>query len=436
MVTKKVDTKKVAIACQGGGTHAAFTWGVLTQILKTKKKWDTEAGDGARFDIDAISGTSAGAMCALATWYGLAPNTADPDCGTLDKAIERLNFLWTSFAAQTPVEKTHDMVVGALLDLKEKGAPLPEPNPYDVSGDLGLAAMALLGARPQYLSFSALLNSICPHFEHVDWPRVKRRLLAGAIEIYSGNFEVFDSDKTLEDMGLRAAHKEQDQYDVTRWRMRRPISLEGVAASGTLPTVLRPQRIAETAFPTCTPGQGIRRDAYYWDGLYSQNPPVRQLLDRESKEHKPDEIWVIRINPQEMDPRHKLASLEDIRDRENDLSGNNSLNQELDHILTVNNWVTDARDKHPFLSERKIVELRTIKMKRETAWGLRLTSKFDRSPQHLEKLRIEGSEVARQWLKDWRARGKDFESYPNDARYPEAECRSPSIGTATHSVKN
>ena len=66
-----MSTKKVAIACQGGGTHAAFTWGVLTQILETKKAWDANAGEGEKFDIIAISGTSAGALCALATWYGL-----------------------------------------------------------------------------------------------------------------------------------------------------------------------------------------------------------------------------------------------------------------------------------------------------------------------------------------------------------------------------
>ena len=422
MVTKKVGTKKIAIACQGGGTHAAFTWGVLTKILETKRRWDAEAGNDATFDITAISGTSAGALCALATWYGLVPNTKDSDCGTLDKAIERLNFLWTTFAAQTPVEKSQDMVVGALLDLKEKGAPFPESNPYQIYGDLALTAMSILGARQQYLSFPALLNSVCPNFEHVDWSNVNHRILAGAIEIYSGNFEVFDSDKTLEEMGLRPPHKEHDQYDVTRWRMRRSVSLEGVAASGTLPTVLRAQHIKDTAFPTCAPGESIRRDAFYWDGLYSQNPPVRQLLDRDSKGEKPDEIWVIRINPQEIDAQQELASLEDIRDRENDLAGNNSLNQELDHILTVNNWVSKAGAKHPFLSNRKIVELRTIKMKRETAWSLSRTSKFDRNPQHFERLRLEGQEVADQWLADWRARGKDFDAYPNDARYPSAVC--------------
>jgi predicted acylesterase/phospholipase RssA len=37
--------KKVAVACQGGGTHAAFAVGVLTEILKEYEKkssnwWD------------------------------------------------------------------------------------------------------------------------------------------------------------------------------------------------------------------------------------------------------------------------------------------------------------------------------------------------------------------------------------------------------------
>ncbi|MGF1615479.1 MAG: patatin-like phospholipase family protein [Gammaproteobacteria bacterium] len=211
--------KKVAIACQGGGTHAAFTWGVLTKILETKRKWDTEAGDGEKFDITAISGTSAGALCALGTWYGLVPNTADPDCGTLEKAIERLNFLWINFAARTPIEKSQNMVVGALLGLKEKGVPFPDSSPYNLYGEVLLTGLSLFGARQQYLSFPALLNSLCPHFQYIDWPKVAEtntRILAGAIEIYSGNFEVFDSDKTLEEMGLRPAQKQQDQYNITR----------------------------------------------------------------------------------------------------------------------------------------------------------------------------------------------------------------------------
>ncbi|WP_206025038.1 hypothetical protein [Rhodococcus sp. 14C212] len=29
--------KKIAIACQGGGTHVAFTWGALTSILRAEQ---------------------------------------------------------------------------------------------------------------------------------------------------------------------------------------------------------------------------------------------------------------------------------------------------------------------------------------------------------------------------------------------------------------
>jgi predicted acylesterase/phospholipase RssA len=46
--------KKVSLALQGGGSHGAFTWGVLDYLL-----------EDARLDIEAITGTSAGAMNAV-----------------------------------------------------------------------------------------------------------------------------------------------------------------------------------------------------------------------------------------------------------------------------------------------------------------------------------------------------------------------------------
>ena len=415
-------TKRVAIACQGGGTHAAFTWGVLTKILEAKKDWDSNPAEGDTFDIVAISGTSAGALCALATWYGLVPNTADASCGTIDKAIERLNYLWTNFAATTPAESAHNQMVGTLLQWKSKGMPFPGSNPYGIAGDLGLAGLSMLGARPQYLEFPALLDALCPNFETIDWPAVAKadqRVLVGAIEVLSGNFEVFDSDKTLEQLGLLADGRKIDQYELIRWRMRRAISLQGVAASGTLPEILPAQEISDMVFPTCEPGTTITRNGYYWDGLYSQNPPVRDLMDASAKQDKPDEIWVVRINPQEFNPRSANIGLEDIRDRENDLAGNLSLNQELDHILTINRWIAEFGNSRPPLNNHKIVQVRTIKMTRETAWGLRHSSKFDRSPGHLARLRDEGRTVAEQWLTNWRALGNAFPSYPYDARYPE-----------------
>jgi predicted acylesterase/phospholipase RssA len=49
----------MSLALQGGGSHGAFTWGVLDYLLE----------DG-RLDIEAITGTSAGAMNALALAEG------------------------------------------------------------------------------------------------------------------------------------------------------------------------------------------------------------------------------------------------------------------------------------------------------------------------------------------------------------------------------
>ena len=80
-------------------------------------------------------------------------------------------------------------------------------------------------------------------------------LLLGAVDVMSGEFKAFDS---------RAGE----------------ITADAVLASAAIPTLFR----------------SVHMDSgVYWDGLFSQNPPVRELLDTD-----PDEIWVIQINPKEM----------------------------------------------------------------------------------------------------------------------------------------
>lgn len=54
---------KLAIACQGGGRHTAFTAGVLKKLL--------ELGIPKSYKLIALSGTSGGGICAAAVWYGL-----------------------------------------------------------------------------------------------------------------------------------------------------------------------------------------------------------------------------------------------------------------------------------------------------------------------------------------------------------------------------
>src|SRR6267154_2442151 len=52
-------TKRVNLALQGGGSHGAFTWGVLDALIE----------DG-RLEFEAVSGTSAGAMNAAILLQG------------------------------------------------------------------------------------------------------------------------------------------------------------------------------------------------------------------------------------------------------------------------------------------------------------------------------------------------------------------------------
>lgn len=68
--------KKVGLALQGGGSHGAFTWGVLDRLLQLDN-----------LEFDSICGTSAGAVNAIVMAYGL-------EIGGREKARELLDQLW------------------------------------------------------------------------------------------------------------------------------------------------------------------------------------------------------------------------------------------------------------------------------------------------------------------------------------------------------
>ena len=62
-MNEQVEPIRVAIACQGGGSHTAFTAGVLGRLLQPDVMADHK--------IVALSGTSGGAICALLAWSAL-----------------------------------------------------------------------------------------------------------------------------------------------------------------------------------------------------------------------------------------------------------------------------------------------------------------------------------------------------------------------------
>ncbi|PLK48841.1 patatin-like phospholipase family protein [Uliginosibacterium sp. TH139] len=74
------------LALQGGGAHGAFTWGVLDALLE----------DG-RFGFEGISGTSAGAMNAVALAHGWL-------LGGAEGAREALSNFWEGVALSGPRE--------------------------------------------------------------------------------------------------------------------------------------------------------------------------------------------------------------------------------------------------------------------------------------------------------------------------------------------
>ena len=387
---------KVAVGCQGGGMHAAFAVGVLKAILERSKRAPGPKKTEPEFELVGLSGTSAGALCALMAWYGLAP-IKNGRAGSVDEAIRGLERFWENFVAITGAETVLNVLTYGAIRAEESEvpvlglyAPIFGLNPRGAIYKAFAACLPRLGARKQNFDLECMLAEACPDFGKIDWQDVKTRLLIGASEVIKGAETVFDTD-----CNMAAYGKKYTEAKVThRWRQRLPLTLSGVAASGTLPAFREAERID---------------GGDYWDGLYSQNPPVREFLA--GTHEVPDELWIIRINPQEWPEVPKTNA--EIQDRQNELMGNMSLNKELDFILTVNAWTKDYKGEN-FAKDHKHVTVRTIKMKEKTADELRYSSKFDRSRDFMDQLRIEGRTVARDWLDGW---PEKVGCYPDDAGY-------------------
>jgi len=85
MVDRSV--KKVTLALQGGGSHGAFTWGVLEGLL-----------DNDNIEIEGISGTSAGALNAAVLVNGLEKGGREGAKSSLEKFWSRIS----SYGAFSP----------------------------------------------------------------------------------------------------------------------------------------------------------------------------------------------------------------------------------------------------------------------------------------------------------------------------------------------
>ena len=299
---------RVAVGCQGGGSHTAFTAGALRRLLRTE------------VEVVALSGTSGGAICALLAWYGLLQH---------DRALAArlLSGFWEYMAVRGGWERlAHDWTLTTYRLIGQTMS--PEQNPYhSPHGRWGqLQLRQALERQVDFARAEALVTPSSP------------LLAVSAVDVLSGGFRVFKNAEVTPD---------------------------AILASAAVPTL----------FPAVRIGDGL-----YWDGLFSQNPPVRDLLST-----RPDELWIIQVNRRvrSAEPR----SLSAIRDRRNELAGNLSLEQELHPIETINDLISAG---HLAGSDFRRIIVRRVEMLLE----LDSISKLDRSPAFLQGMLEHGEAQA------------------------------------------
>jgi NTE family protein len=324
--------KRVAIACQGGGSHTAFTAGVLQGLLRRLP------GD---VQLVALTGTSGGAICAALAWDGLVR-------GNPQQGVDKLERFWKAMGASDPWDQMVNhalMTVQGLRDLMV----LPEVSPYQLPPWGEDRFRAILS---EFFDFEELrLLARAPG---------ATLLRIGAVEVLSGHFELFGGDE---------------------------LCVEALLASAAIPELFRAVSV---------PGRGV-----YWDGLFSQNPPIDDLIDRQI-----DELWIVQINSSTC--AGIPTETHEILDRRNALSGNLSMEQELSFIERLNRASAIGKID----SRYRPIKVSRVSLDRELGYR----SKLDRRPKLLDELREFGNTKARWFLREREVAAVGAPAPPPEAR--------------------
>jgi len=330
--------QKIDLALQGGGSHGAFTWGVLDRLLEDET-----------LEISAISGTSAGAMNAVALAAGLME-------GGRAGARAALKRFWTRVGELSPFG-----AAGAA------DAPWLDPaSPW--------AAPWLGPARAYAQWFSAQVSPY--QFNPLNLNPLRRILL-----------DTVDFDR------VRQCHKTQLFISATRVRTgglrifgQHELSPEVVLASACLPLLF----------------QAVEIDGEpYWDGGYAGNPSLMPLvLDTPA-----DDLLVVQINPAERDALPTRSG--EILDRINEVTFNASLLRELrsiallKQVLAAEGWAA-RRLRSPVLQGIDRLRLHRVDGGDELA-ALGAGSKTRTDSGFLDRLFEQGRAAADRWFTAHRA---------------------------------
>jgi len=328
----KTIVPRVAIACQGGGSHTAFSAGALKKLVATDD-----------YNVVALTGTSGGAIDALITWFALLADGKE-------KVGDRLEAFWRDMSASSPFDLLmNEWTLATSRALSN--AVTTEISPYLYPPVAAEQFKKVLRGHVDFAGIPKLVADAGPKTP---------MLLVGAAEVLSGEFKVF-----------------KNGWDTDKGEPLLEVTADTILASAAIPTLFRAVHID---------------DGVYWDGLFSQNPPVRDLPDA-----NPDEIWILQINPESR--RAEPTSMGAIRDRRNELSGNLSLNQELYFIDKINELIKgDKKGNKLAVSTYHPIKVRRLEM--DMGVDLDSESKLDRSPSFIRALLARGEEQAEVFLRE------------------------------------
>jgi len=273
--------QQIDLALQGGGSHGAFTWGVLDRLLEED-----------RLEIAGVSGTSAGAMNAVALAAGLMD-------GGREGARRVLRDFWQRVSKASPFHHLHNSALGTLMGpTVDWLSPLIEP--WKRAASLWGQQLSPYQLNP--LNLNPLRDIL---MDTVDFERVrhchKTQLFIAATQVRTGALRVFD---------------------------QRTLNADMVMASACLPLLFQAVEIDGEA---------------YWDGGYAGNPSLMPLIT----ESPADDLLLVQINPIE---RAALpTSAGDILDRINEVTFNASLVKEMRSIALLKQLIADeGRPGHAY----------------------------------------------------------------------------------------
>jgi len=280
--------KRINLALQGGGSHGAFTWGVLDRLLEEP-----------HLLIDSISGTSAGAMNAVALADGFTRCEGQGHKAACQSARQHLETFWRAVSRAAQGSIIQRTPINRLL------------GNWSLSGSWGYQfSESISRLFSPYQTNPLNINPLKSLLESVvDFDNVNQchaiKLFISATNVHTGRVKVFDSHRLSSDI---------------------------VLASACLPQIFQAVEI-----------DGIP----YWDGGYMGNPSLFPFRDHTDTA----DIVVVQINPVERLGTPKTP--QEIQNRLNEINFNSSLLKELRAIEFVSRLLDEGSlDETQYRRER------------------------------------------------------------------------------------